>query len=135
MKDKPGKPYANTRLARFLIKRISELRPKKKQIEIAAAAGFTATNTLAMIKSGAAKLPLDRVPALAKALESDPAHLFLLAIEQQDSALGIAIADVFGTAVTKNEITWLNEIREASDHRDPSLTRKAQQAIRGIFGK
>ena len=31
---------------------------------------------MAMIKSGAAKLPLDRVPALARALECDPAVLF-----------------------------------------------------------
>ena len=35
-----------------------------------------------MIKTGSAKLPLDRVPEFAKALDTDPAHLLRLAIEQ-----------------------------------------------------
>jgi hypothetical protein len=90
---------------------------------------------LAMIKSGASKLPLDRVPALAKALECDKALLFKLAVEQQATALSLVISDIFGTAVTKNEIAWLEEIRSASDNSDPHLTTKAQRAIRGIFGK
>ncbi|TIW86041.1 MAG: XRE family transcriptional regulator, partial [Mesorhizobium sp.] len=30
---------------------------------------------------------------------------------------------------------WLEEIRRASDHTNPSLTSKGRSAIRGIFGK
>jgi hypothetical protein len=134
MRSRARKPYAHTRLVAFLNKRILELRPRKTQIEIAAATGFMATHSLAMFKSGAARLPLDRIPALARALECDPAYLFLLAIEQQDSALAVVLADI-ARPVTKNELTWLDEIRSASEHGDPALTRKAAQAIRGIFGK
>lgn len=71
----PKKPHSDTRLAKFLTKRILELRAKKSQIEIAFEAGFPNPSVLAMIKNGTTKLPLDRVPAMAQALECDAAYL------------------------------------------------------------
>ena len=65
----PGKPHADTKLVKFL-----ELRPKKTQRKIAAETGFASVNMLAMIKAGNSRLPLDRVPALAKALDVDGAR-------------------------------------------------------------
>ena len=68
---RPGRPYANTRLAQFLELRILHMKPKKTQAEIAAEAGLRSLNFLTMLKNGTSKVPLDRVPALAKALEAD----------------------------------------------------------------
>ncbi|OYX07428.1 MAG: hypothetical protein B7Z15_15790, partial [Rhizobiales bacterium 32-66-8] len=64
-------PFAATRLTAFLDKRIIELRPTKTQAEIANEAGFINPNTVSIIKTGGARLPIDRVPALAKALDTD----------------------------------------------------------------
>ena len=72
------KPYDGTRLTALIEKRIVELRPTKTQAEIAAEAGFTNVNMLSMIKTGATRLPIDRVPALAAALDVDAARLFQL---------------------------------------------------------
>jgi hypothetical protein len=136
MKHKTGKPYTDTRLVKYLERRISDLRPRKTQIAIAAEAGFRVPNMLAMVKGGAAKLPLDRVPGLAKALECDPAMLFRMAVEQlATDTTSLAIDQIFGAIITDNEKAWLDTIREASNHSDPSLTAKAQKAIRAIFGK
>lgn len=135
MKSSAGRPYADTGMTRFLEKRILELRPRKSQIAIAAEAGFDAVNMLAMIKSGANRMPLDRVPALAKALDCDPAYLFRLAVDQQDGALARIIDDIYGANVTRNEGAWLAALREASGNSDPTLTTKAQRAIRAIFGR
>ena len=130
MKKSAGKPYAGTRLAKFLEKRILELRSKKTQSQIAVEAGFSQANMLAMIKTGANKLPLDRVPGLAKALETDPKLLFMMAVEQLgEDTTALAIRKIFGTIVSDNEIDWIEE------HSDPSLTAKARSAIRGIFRK
>ena len=130
------KPYATTSLVTFLQKRIAELKPIKTQSDIATEAGFANVNMLAMIKAGSARLPLDRVPALAAALEVDPARLFLLALRQSEGwALTTAIEQIFGTVVTKNEVAWLKALREASDNTDPSLTKRAHSALRAIFGK
>ncbi|TIV61846.1 MAG: XRE family transcriptional regulator [Mesorhizobium sp.] len=136
MSNRQGKPYAGTRLATYLEKRILELRPKKTQIAIASEAGFVNPNMLAMIKAGTAKLPLDRIAGLARALECDPVMLFMLAIEQLGGdTTELAVRQIFGTLVTENGVAWLEEIRRASDHTNPSLTSKARSAIRGIFGK
>ncbi|WP_311029390.1 helix-turn-helix transcriptional regulator [Mesorhizobium koreense] len=135
-KKRPGRPHADTRLTRFLEKRILELRPRKSQLEIATEAGFINANVLSMIKSGTSKLPLDRVPALAKALECDPKRLFIMAVEQLGGdTTDLAVRRIFGTLVTENEVSWLEEIRDASDHSDPSLTSRARAALRAIFGR
>src|SRR4051812_28502756 len=102
------RPYANTRLARFVERRILELKAKKTQSTIASEAGFGQHNMLTNIKLGNSKLPLDRVPALAKALECDSAFLFRLALEQiGGETTALAIRNIFGSIVTRNEADWL----------------------------
>jgi hypothetical protein len=131
-----GNPHENTRLAAFMERRILELSPRKSQRDIALEAGFRNVNMLSMLKSGNTKLALDRVPALAKALETDPRHLFLLALEQAGLKTTLAaVNDVFGTIVSRNEVAWLEEIRDASGHTDPNLTSRTRSALRAIFGK
>ena len=131
-----SRPYAGTRLAKFIETRILELRPRKSQIEIATEAGFVNPNVLAMIKNGSTKLPLDRVPSVAKALECDPKLLFKLALEQLGGATtAVAVEAIFGTIVTRNEVVWLEEIRDASGHTDPSLTTRSRTALRAVFGR
>ena len=130
------KPYADTRLAKFLEARRLELKHKKTQAEIAEEAGFVNPNMVTMIKKGATKLPVDRVPALAKALDCDPALLLRLALEQSEgSTAATAIYEIIGQPITKNEMAWINEIREASGDTDPRMTSRAAAAIRGVFGK
>ncbi|HEY8577772.1 MAG TPA: helix-turn-helix transcriptional regulator [Devosia sp.] len=130
------KPYGDTRLPRFIETRVLELKSNKTQAEIAAGAGFVNPNMISMIKSGSARLPIDRVPALARALEVDPRRLLQLAVEQW---VGVTAArtfdEIFGTIVTLNEIAWLKELRDASDNSDPTLTTRARSSLRSIFGK
>lgn len=131
-----GTPYAGTRLVRFLETEILRMRPKKNQNDIAVEAGFRSTNMLSMVKAGKTRLPLDRVPTLAKALECDPRYLFRLAIEQTGGETQRrAVEEIFGTIVSENEVGWVQEIRDASDNTDPRITSRARSAIRGVFGK
>ncbi|MGZ9053126.1 MAG: helix-turn-helix domain-containing protein [Rhodoplanes sp.] len=67
-------------------KQITAISGVKSQREIAAELGYERPNIISMMKRGETKLPLDKVPALAKALHVDPAHLFRLALEQQMDA-------------------------------------------------
>lgn len=128
------KPYENTRLAKFLDAWLLELKNKKTQAEIAEEAGFVNQNMITMLKKGSTKLPIDRVPALA--LDSDPALLLRLALEQSEgSTAAAAICEIIGQPITKNEMAWIIELREASGDTDPCLTSRAASAVRGIFGK
>ena len=129
-------PHAKTAAATFLIDRMRDLKHRKSQKEIAQEAGFLNANMLSLLKSGANKIPLDRVPALAKALEADPAYLMRLSLEQSVGATAAkAIVDCFGTPVTTHEQGWLEEIRDASGNTDPRLTARSRTALRGIFAK
>lgn len=129
------KPHKDTALARFLQTRILQLKPKT-QAEIAHEAGFLNANVLSMLRSGSTKLALDRVPALAIALDCDPARLLRLALGQ---AVGYtaanAIVEIMGTPISANERAWIDEIRSASEDSDPRLTARSRTTLRGIFGK
>jgi len=130
-----NKPYADTRLAQYTERRILELKSKKSQGQIASEVGYTNPNMVTMIKNGASKLALDRVPSMARALECDPAYLMRLALEQAvgDTAAQ-AIIEIHGTPITENELVWLEEIRDASNNKNPRLTIRSRAALRAIFG-
>ncbi len=131
-----SKPYGGTELAAFLTHRIAELRLKKSQVEIAADAGYANPNNISMLKNGTTKLALDRVADLARALEVDPARLFRMAILQSGhETTRPVIEEIFGRIITRNEVGWLDAIREASGHTDPTITVRSRASIRGIFGK
>ena len=129
-------PFQNTATARLIADRVRDLSHRKTQAEIASEAGFANANMLSMLKSGKNKVPLDRVPSLAKALEVDPAYLMRLALDQAVGATAAkAITEIFGTPVTANEKAWLDELRDASGNSDPRITARGRSTLRGIFGK
>lgn len=129
-------PFKTTPAARLITDRIRDLSHRKTQAEIAAEAGFPNANMMTFLKSGKNKVPLDRVPSLAKALEVDAALLMWLALDQAVGATAAkAIVEVFGSPVTTNEQGWLDELRAASDNTDPRITARSRTALRAIFGK
>ncbi|MCE5973429.1 XRE family transcriptional regulator [Sinirhodobacter sp. WL0062] len=129
------KPYEDSPAAEFIAERVRDLKHKKSQGDIAHEVGFVNSNMMSLLKSGANKVPLDRVPALAKALEADPAVLMRLALEQSVGVTAAtAIVEVFGTPVSENERGWLDEIRKASGNGDPRLTARSRTTLRSIFG-
>ena len=91
---------------------------------------------ITMLKQGSARVPLDRIPQLAAALECDPRFLFRLALEQDGlKSQSAAIDEIFGEIVSRNEVSWIHEIRDASGHNDPALTTRSRSALRAIFGR
>ena len=103
--------------AAFISKRLYELRSRKTQADIAAAAGFVSANMISMIASGRAKLPIERAVELAKALECEPAFLVRLALEQ--SLTQPLIDQIFNnrSGAKKNAE---GEVDDANTYRAPS---------------
>jgi transcriptional regulator with XRE-family HTH domain len=115
-------PFADTAIARYLDKRIDELRGVKTQREIAAEIGYDKPNMISMFKRGECKVPLEKIPALAKALGADPRHLFLLALAQYWPGEEAVIEQIFGCLATQNEEQFLLlPWRLLTDNRDPAL--------------
>ena len=89
---------------------------EKSQKEISVDAGFEKPNVLSMIKSGATKLPINRVGPLAKALGVDPVHLLRLALSEYLPDTFEAIEEIVGQSlVTPGELEVIEVMRKAAD--------------------
>ena len=95
----------------------------KTQREIAQEAGFPNPNIISMFKTGATRLPLDRVGPLAKALEIDSAHLLRLVMREYAPATLLAIENALKTIVlTANEVDLIRAYRRVNGDRDGRVT-------------
>lgn len=81
--------------------------------DLCAALGFEREIVLTMIKAGNMKLPLNKVPALAVALELDAAELLKVALRETSPDLLQVIEEVFNTAsLTATEMNLIRHLRE-----------------------
>jgi transcriptional regulator with XRE-family HTH domain len=137
---KPGMPFADSAIAKYIDKKIDELKGVKTQREIAAEVGYEMPNIISMFKRGESRVPLDKIPLLSKALGVDPAHMFRLALEQYWPNRGDIIAKLFGRLASENEEEiLLKPWRTATRNADPEMTVKIQVAvtkmIESVWGK
>jgi len=87
----------------------------KTQLEIAREAGFGSPNTISMIKTGKTRLPIARIPALAKALNSDPLELFSIALEEYEPEIWAVFASLAPSMlVTPKELDLIVSLRKAA---------------------
>jgi len=128
---RPGHPHAQSAIARYLDRRIDELRGLKTQREIAAEAGYARPNILSMFKSGETQVPLPKIPVLARALEADPAHLFRLAMTDQWVELAPVIDEIFGRQMaSRREVAiFLEKWRAATGDMDPAPSAQIEEAV------
>lgn len=125
-------PFAETAMVKFLAKRIDELKPDVTQREIACRLGYRCVNFVSMMKTGAARVPFEKLSALAEILDVDPAHLVRLGLEQYWPEIEV-IARVLPAPVTKNEMAVLQAFRRATNHADPEITPERQAVVEKVF--
>jgi len=105
-----------------LHRRVQEL-PGVTNVMIANTLGYPRPNVVAMILNGSMKLPINKVPALARVLEIDPLALLrrVMAIEAPDA--WESIEHVFGGAMplTDNEKMLMEHVREQLAGEDVAL--------------
>ena len=75
----------------------------KSQKQLAEEVGFPKANILTMIKHGTTRVPIHRVPALAKALGVDPAKLMKMVLQEYQPEILEAIECSLGPIVITPE--------------------------------
>src|SRR4051794_36737889 len=95
-------------LPMFLRQRLAELTGDRNESRIAAQIGYSGPETVRAFADGTAKVPLDKLPALAKALECDAAALFRLGIAQYWPGDVNVLEAVFGRVVTPHEMDLIS---------------------------
>lgn len=107
----------------------------KSQKDIAREVGFNQPNNISMIKEGITKLPINRVPALAKSLGVDPIHLLRIAMQEYMPETWEVIEKLLGgSLISEQEKTMLSIVRKATrnveiDFDDPKLIAAVNKAL------
>lgn len=127
-------PYAQSRMARYLGRQIEALKGEVSQREIATKLGYPKSNIISMFKTGEAKVPLDKIPALAEALHVDVGHLMRLGLEQYWPDKMDVITKVFSRIVTENEYEIVQCIRKAAHDTDPKASSSQKAELKRLFG-
>ena len=87
----------------------------KTQDEIAKEAGFDSSNTISMIKTGRTKLPLARIPALAKALDADPKEMLAISLEAYQPELYAVLSAIAPSMlISTQELRVIHALRVAA---------------------
>ncbi|CAN7686058.1 XRE family transcriptional regulator [Mesorhizobium amorphae] len=131
--DSRGAPH-KSEIAKFLDKRIYELGHRKSQRDIAREIGLTNDNVVSMMKNGRTKVPLDRVVSIAKALETEPRPLFVLALMQSGNEKDRAAFQEIVGEFTENEQEIIEVIRKFSNGTDPKMSVVFRRILRALFG-
>ncbi|MBD9511660.1 helix-turn-helix transcriptional regulator [Ensifer sp. ENS10] len=121
-----------SRFSNYIFKKLME--SSKSQKEIAEAVGYKNQNMITMLKLGHVKLALDRVPAMAKALDIDPLDLFKIALTQfyDDQAVRM-LTEIIEAGTSSAEKKILRIIRDASGENTPTLTPEREKALAELF--
>lgn len=83
--------------------------------QLCEAVGFEREIALTLIKAGTMKMPLTKIPALAKALKLDAAGLMRTALSESDPELSAAIEEVFNPLhLSATEMNLVKHLRMLS---------------------
>jgi len=93
----------------------------KTQKQVAKEVGYDKPNIITMMKRGQTKIPLEKVPALAKALSVDPAHFLRIAMLEYAPENWRVIEDAFGFVTTRHERELVETVRSVTHATDPRL--------------
>jgi hypothetical protein len=95
MMDDPTDPMLTQAYVCCSTRRSTALAHIKSASDIALEMGYSRPNYFLMILNGDTKLPLDKVPVLAKALQADAKLLFRLALVAQSPELSKFLEKIF----------------------------------------
>ncbi|WP_296891791.1 helix-turn-helix transcriptional regulator [Thiobacillus sp.] len=125
------KTITPTTVAEFIADRLAAI--DKTQREVAEACGFVTPNIITMFKKGDMKVPLDRIGALAKSLDVDPAHLLRLAMQEYMPDTWSSIEEILhSTVLSANELELVRKYRQATGDSDAQAMVVDRDAVLAI---
>lgn len=121
-----------TKVAEFLADRIAAI--DKTQRQIAEECGFDNPNVISMFKQGQAKLPINRISSLAKALDVDSAYLLRLAMLEYLPDTWEHIENIMkSTVLTVHELELVRSFREVTGENDARAVVMDRNAVIAII--
>lgn len=98
-----------TKVAAYIAERIDYC--EKRQNQIAREVGFDKPNMISMIRSGATKLPISKVPAMARAIAVDPMELLVRCLKEYQPENWAAIEPLLELGLSPDERRLVQALR------------------------
>lgn len=143
MRERQNKIKKDSELARFLTDKINAHcdSTDHDQVDLAYAMGYKNANNITMIKQGLTKLPIPKAPALARALNMEPADLIAMAMKEYTPDVFEALHQSGVLPDNALELFTQKAIREALNEfkparkiaRDIDLEEKIKQVVKEHF--
>ncbi|MBS4051365.1 MAG: hypothetical protein KGZ69_09185 [Methylomonas sp.] len=93
-----------------------------KQNEIADKIGYVNPNIITLFKKGRTRVPIYKVPMLAKVFGVDPGFMLRRYLAEYETKLLDAIEPHLGVVITENERVMLGELRRLTNNNDPKMS-------------
>lgn len=90
----------------------------KTQREIGQEVGYLRPNVLSMMKMGQTKVPVDKIPSLARSCGVDPVVFLRIAMHEYYPELWEVLNAHFGETLSKNEQALIKTYREIAPHSE-----------------
>ena len=103
------------------------------QREIADRAGFQQANVISMLKTGEMRVPLNRIPALARTLGMDERAFLLVAIEEYHPGVHEVLVETLGLPLSDAELGILTMFRMAGMRGEIEIEDPFRQALEGLL--
>jgi len=103
------------------------------QREIADRTGFQKANVISMLKSGEMRVPLERIPALSRALGMDERAFLLVAIEEYHPGVHEVLVETLGLPLSDAELGILTMFRMASMRGAIEIEGPFKRALEGLL--
>ena len=103
------------------------------QREVAAKAGFPKPNVITMMKQGSMRVPIERIPALARACGADPQPLLACAMQEYAPSSWRVLRDSHGEPLSDTEAALLRVYRAVIDGCLPPITPGFEKELVKLF--
>src|SRR5690606_10026295 len=105
----------------------------KTQREIAKEIGYDRPNIITMFKQGLTKGAIEKIPALAMALDGDPARLLRLALNEYMPEVLETIEQCLGSLLTSYEREVLGILRNVTLSAHPKLSALQREELERVL--
>lgn len=105
----------------------------KTQLQIAREIGYERPNIIAMFRMGRTKVPIPKVPLLARSIHADPQYLMRLALEEYMPDAWAAICETF-VIPTDEEAEIIQFLRAVAGEPIPRMSTPEQKRKLREFG-
>jgi hypothetical protein len=102
---------------------------EKKQVEIARDLGYEKANIITMFKQGLTRVPMEKVPRLARSLGIDPAQMMNMYLAEYAPEIKSTLEEVYGLILTRKERGWIELLRRVTRDCDPAPDERIARLI------